>query len=108
MALLPAAVGSPTGSAVVPRLPVNGDTITPGDDVQMVFFNGSGSPITVTVTAVQVCSQGALHNLVAVVAAGATSVLGPIDRRYANASTGLAVVNYTGTLTGTTAYTTRV
>lgn len=107
MALLPAAIGSPTGTAVVPRLPVNGDTIVPGDDVQLVYFNGSGASQTVTVTAVLPCNQGSLHNLVAVVAAGATAVLGPIDRRYASNSTGLATVNYSAT-TSATAYTTRV
>jgi hypothetical protein len=107
MALLPAAVGSPTGAVVVPRLPVNGDTIQPGDDVQLVYFNGSGASQTVTVTAVQPCSQGSLHNLTAPVAAGAIAVIGPINSRYANASTGLAVVTYSAT-TSATAYTTRV
>lgn len=108
MALLPAAVGTPTGAVVTPRLPVNGDTIVPGDDVQMAFVNGSGGSVTVTITAVQPCSQGSLHNSVTVVAAGTTSVIGPVDKRYAATVGGLATVNYTGILTSTTAYTTRV
>ena len=108
MALIPEAVGSPTGTVTAPRLPVSGDTIAPGDDVQLVFQNGSGAPITVTVVAVRPCSQGSLHDSVSVVAAGTTRMIGPIDRRYASNSTGLATVNYTGTLTSTTVYTTRV
>lgn len=108
MALIPEAVGAPTGTVVSPRLPANGDTVTPGDDVQMVFNNTSGSPITVTITAVKPCNQGSLHDSVTVVAAGTIRTIGPVDRRYASNSTGLATVNYTGVLTGTTVYATRV
>ena len=73
MALLPSAVATTAGAAVVPRLPVNGDTIVVGDDVILVYFNGSGASQTVTVTATQPCNQGGLHNLVATVAAGAVA-----------------------------------
>lgn len=107
MALLPEAVGSPTGTATAPRTPVSGDTIVPGDDVQLVVFNGSGAPITVTVVATKACNQGSLHDSVSSVAAGATKMIGPIDRRYASNSTGLATVNYSATAS-VTAYTTRV
>lgn len=109
MALIPEALASPAGTATAGRLPVNGDTIANcSDRTNLVFNNTTGSSITVTVTAVKTCNQGSLHNLVAVVPATTQAVIGPIDSRYASNSTGLATVNYTGTLTGTTVYTTRV
>lgn len=110
MALIPEAVATPAGTATAARQAANGDTIANlSDRTMLVFNNGSGSPVTVTVTAVRPCNQGSLHDLVATVAAGAQKVIGPIDNRYANATTGLAVVNYTGTLGATTTvYTTRV
>lgn len=108
MALIPEAVGTPSGTVTAARLPVNGDTINPGDDVQLVFINGSAGSVTVTITAVKPCNQGSLHDSVSVVAAGATKMIGPVDRRYASNSNGLATVNYTGTLTSTTVYATRV
>jgi hypothetical protein len=109
MALLPSAVATPAGSAVVPRLPVNGDTIVTGDDVIMVFNNTTAAIINVNVAATQQCSQGVLHPLVAAVAVGAVAQIGPIDKRYAAAVGGLATVTYTGgALAGSTAYTTRV
>ena len=110
MALIPEAVATPAGTATAARQAANGDTIANlSDRTMLVFNNGSGSSVTVVVTAVRTCSQGALHDLSAAVAAGAQKVIGPIDSRYASASTGLATVNYTGTLTAaTTVYTTRV
>lgn len=108
MALIPEALAAPAGTAVIPRLPVNGDTIAnPSDKTNLIFNNPSGGSITVTVTAVKACNKGVLHDLVSVVAAGTQKVIGPIDSTYASNSTGLATVNYTGTLTGTTVYTTR-
>jgi hypothetical protein len=109
MALIPEAVATPAGTATAARLPVNGDTIANlSDRTNLVFNNTSGGSITVTVVGVRPCSQGVAHDLVAVVAAGTQKVIGPIDSRYANAVSGLATVNYTGTLTGTTVYATRV
>lgn len=109
MALIPEGLASTAGNGVVPRLPANGDTIANcSPTTNMVFNNTTGSPITVTVTGVRQCSQGVAHDLVASVAAGAIEIIGPIDSRYASSTTALATVNYTGTLTGCTVYTTRV
>lgn len=109
MALIPEAVASPTGTTTAGRLPVNGDTIANLSDRLMLVVNGpSSGSLTVTVTGVKPCNQGSVHNLVAVVATGTQAVVGPIDSRYASNSTGLATVNYTGTLTASTVYTTRV
>lgn len=109
MALIPEAVASPAGTATAARLPANGDTIANlSDKTNLVLNNASGTTIQVTVTAVKTCNQGGLHNLVASVPTGTQAVIGPIDSRYASNSTGLATVNYTGTLAGSTVYTTRV
>lgn len=109
MALIPEAVATPAGTATAGRVPVNGDTIANlSDRTMLVLNNASGTTIQVTVTAVRPCSQGSLHNLVASVPTGSQAVIGPIDSRYANAVSGLATVNYTGTLAGSTVYTTRV
>jgi hypothetical protein len=109
MALIPEALASTGGTGNAPRLPVNGDTIANcSPTTNLVFKNVTGSPITVTVTGVKTCSQGFTHDLVASVAAGAEEIIGPIDSRYAANASGLATVNYTGTLTACTVYTTRV
>lgn len=110
MALIPEAVATPAGTATAGRLPVTGDTIANLSDRTMLVLNNpsSGNTIQVTVTAVKPCNQGSLHNLVASVPNGSQAVIGPIDSRYASNSTGLATVSYSGTLTGSTVYTTRV
>lgn len=109
MALIPEAVASPTGAATAARLPANGDTVANlSGQLMLVLNNASGTTITATVTAVKTCNQGGLHNLVAAVPTGTQAVIGPIDSRYASASNGLATVNYTGTLAGSTIYATRV
>jgi hypothetical protein len=109
MALIPEAVASAGGTGNAPRLPVNGDTIANcSPSTNLVFKNTTGSPITVTITGKKVCSQGLTHDMVASVAAGAEEVIGPVDSRFADNITGLATVNYTGTLTACTVYTTRV
>lgn len=108
MALIPEAIAAPTGTATAGRTAVNGDTIgNLSDKTQLVVQNASGGSVTVTITAVKPCSQGVLHDSVSVVAAGTTKVIGPIDSRYANSVSGLAVVNYSATAS-VTVYTTRV
>lgn len=108
MALIPEALASTGGTGNAPRLPVNGDTIANcSPTTNLVYKNGTGGIVTVTVTGKKVCSQGALHDLVASVAIGAEEVIGPIDSKYADPVTGLATVNYSGTA-GSTVYTTRV
>lgn len=109
MALIPEAVATPAGTVTAGRTPVNGDTIANlSDRTMLVVINANASPTVVTITAVKPCNQGVLHDLQATVAAGTTKIIGPIDSRYANAASGLAVVaNYTVTAS-VTVYTTRV
>lgn len=108
MALIPETVASAGGTASAPRLPANGDTIANcSPTTNLVFKNGTGGIVTVTVTGKKVCSQGGLHDLVASVAIGAEEVIGPIDSRYADPVTQVATVNYSA-VTASTVYTTRV
>lgn len=108
MALIPETVASAAGTGTAGRLPANGDTIAnPSPTTNLVFKNGTGGIVTVTVTGKKVCNKGALHDLVATVAVGAEEVIGPIDSWYADPITGLATVNYSA-VTGSTVYTTRV
>jgi hypothetical protein len=109
MALIPEAVASPTGTPTAARLPVNGDTIANcSERTFLTLINPSGGAIGYTVVGKRTCSQGGLHDATGSVAAGSTEVIGPIDSRFADPLTGLATVNYTGTLTGSTVYVTRV
>lgn len=109
MALIPEAVATPGGTVTAGRTPVNGDTIAnPSDRLMLVVVNANASPTVVTITATKTCSQGGLHDLVSTVANGTTKVIGPIDSRYANGTSGLATVaSYTVTAS-VTVYTTRV
>lgn len=56
------------------------------------------TPITVTITAQNVCSQGSLHTLTFVVAAGATALLGPFAFQFYNDATGNVNVTYSATM----------
>ena len=110
MALIPQVVGTPTGVASGARAAAAGDTVTPGADVQLVVTNGSGASITVTVVCKQTCSMGSsspTHDSVTTVAAGTTAVIGPINDRYKDNTTGLATVNYSATAS-VTVYSSRV
>jgi hypothetical protein len=109
MALIPEALASAGGTGNAPRLPVNGDTIAnPSPTTNLVFKNGTGGVVTITVLGKKTCSQGGLHDLVASVAIGAEEIIGPIDSRYADPITGLATVSTYSATTGSTVYTTRV
>lgn len=109
MTLIPEALASrTTGAATAARLPANGDTIANcSPSTNLVFKNGTGGTVTVTVTGKKKCSQGFTHDLVATVATGAEGIVGPIDSTYADPITGLATVNYSA-VTSSTVYTTRV
>src|SRR6266498_666787 len=72
-----------------------GDKITPGDTSFLYVRNGGGSPITVTITAVGLCSQGSTHDSVVVVTNGQDRAIGPIGSRFAGVSDGLAAITYT-------------
>lgn len=108
MALIPETLASAAGTGTAARLPANGDTIANcSPSTNLVFKNGTGGVVTVTVTGKKPCSQGFTHDLVASVAIGAEEVIGPIDSRYADPVSGLATVNYSA-VTSSTVYTTRV
>lgn len=108
MALIPEALASTGGTGTAARLPANGDTIANcSPTTNLVFKNGTGGVVTVTVTGKKACSRGVIHDLVASVAIGAEEVIGPIDSNYADSITGLATVNYSA-VTASTVYTTRV
>ena len=106
MALVPEVVAVPAGATPAPRTAANGDTVVPNDHVQLVVNNASGASVTVTVVGVQPCSHGVVHDLAVAVPAGQTRHIGPITARFANATTGLAVVNYSAT-TSVNVHTTR-
>jgi len=108
MALIPEALASAGGTGTAARLPANGDTIANcSPSTNLIFKNGTGGVVTVTVTGKKPCNQGVLHDLVASVAIGAEEVIGPIDDRYRDPVSGLATVNYSA-VTASTVYTTRV
>lgn len=70
-----------------------GDTIALGTNSRVAFLvrNAAGSSITATFTAVNVCSQGSLHNVAVTCAVGDTAILVPAN---CITSAGNAVVTY--------------
>lgn len=81
-----------------------GDTVAPGKDVFLHVKNGGGGSINVTVDSVTPCNYGSDHDLVVAVPAGSERMIGPLPpERYANASTGLVNVTYSGVTTVTIA-----
>jgi hypothetical protein len=81
-----------------------GDKVVPGDTTWLNVRNASGVSVTVTVTAVGLCSQGSTHNSVVVVPAGGDRTIGPITgSRFAAVSDGLAAVTYTAVTSVTVA-----
>lgn len=100
MAVIPEVAGSPTGTASAARAAAASDTMAVGDDVQLVVNNASGGAVTVTIPCVQTCSFGSstpTHDSVTSVPASGTRIIGPVSRRYANAVSGYASVNYSAT-----------
>jgi hypothetical protein len=81
-----------------------GDTIAGAGNptTQLQVKNGSGSPITVTFTGVVPCSQGATHNSVATIAAGALEYL-DVPPQSVDPVTGNAAVTYSAVTTVTVA-----
>ena len=80
-----------------------GDKVVPGDTTYLHVKNASGVSVTVTITAVGLCSQGSTHNSVVAVPAGADRVIGPIGSRFAAVSDGLAAVTYSAVTSVTVA-----
>lgn len=79
-----------------------GDTVAPGDNVYLDVKNTDAATRTVTITAVQQCSQGSLHDLAVVIpATTGQKEIGPISGRFGRASDGLAAITYSA-VTGVT------
>lgn len=105
MALLSPLLASPTGTLLATASAAGGgDTFAPGDAVKFVAVNGSGGSITVTFDSITPSNYGDDANTGGAVAAGATRIFGPFPAsRYANATTGLVGVTYSG-VTSLTVY----
>lgn len=74
-----------------------GDTLQPGNDTYLHVKNASGGALTVTVDSVTPCNYGSDHDLVVSVPAAGERLIGPLTpTRFANASTGLVNVTYSG------------
>lgn len=77
-----------------------GDKVAPGST--LVVRNGSGSSITVTVTVPGNTKYGVANPaFTKVVAAGATTLLGPLPSDLANPSDGLVAITYSAVTTVT-------
>lgn len=105
MANLAAQPASQAGTVVAyAAAAAGGDTFAPGEDAELRVKNASAGPITVTVASQSPCSQGVVHNLIVVVAAGAEVAIGPFPAsRFASPATGLVAVTYSGVTTLTVA-----
>ncbi len=80
-----------------------GDKVVPGDTTYLHVKNASGVSVTVTITAVGLCSQGSTHNSVVVVPTVSDRIIGPIGSRFAGVSDGLAAVTYSAVTSVTVA-----
>lgn len=70
-----------------------GDTVANASGAKLVVTNGGTAAVTVTITGVRVCSQGATHNQVQAVAIGATEYV-PVLPQCVDPATGNAAVAY--------------
>jgi hypothetical protein len=85
---------------------VGGDVVPIGEHNCLEVTNGSGSPITVTITVVGADGLGrALSNDVVTVAAGTTKRIGPIGKAFANRTDHKAHVAYSSVTSVTVAVT---
>ena len=73
-----------------------GDTFVNDGNTQLHVKNGSGAPITVTVTATVACNHGSLHDSVTSVGAGAEAFIGEFERERFNNSAGQCAITYSG------------
>jgi hypothetical protein len=73
-----------------------GDAMATGHANFLHVKNGGGSPINVTIASPRTCDQGSTHPLVVSVTNGQERMIGPITTRYADPTTGLAVITYSG------------
>lgn len=98
MAFLTTQVVDPTGPTITYAAAAGGgDTCEASSDLEFRVKNGSGAPITVTVTSPTPCNQGSTHNLVVAVPAGAEKAIGPLSpQRFASPVTGLVNITYSG------------
>lgn len=96
-----------TAGAAVPKTAasVGGDSIHNASGATLLVLNGSGSSITVTLTGVVPCSQGATHDKAFTVAAGADEQI-PVPAQCVDPTTGFCAVTYSSVTTVTVAATT--
>lgn len=74
-----------------------GGDVFPNDGAtQLHVKNGSGSPITVTVTAVKACNQGTLHDSVTIITAGDEAFIGVFEKKRFNNTSGQGAITYSG------------
>lgn len=81
-----------------------GDTFTPGDQTFLEINNASGGDITVTIDSETPSNFGTDEDVVVVVTAGERRHIGPLPAsRFADATTGLGGITYSGVTTLTIA-----
>ena len=85
---------------------VGGDAFANDGKTTLHVANGSGSTITVSITAQSDCNQGFAHDGGGTVADGLTASFGPFDRqRFNDPETGYVEVTYSAVTTVTVAVT---
>lgn len=104
MALIPQAQIVQGGLVSALQAAAVGDFVIPGQTSFLVVKNGSGAAVTVTVDSVAPCSYGFDHDLVVVIAAGASADIGPLPTsRFGNPADGFAHISYSSVATVTVA-----
>lgn len=98
MALLAHQQVAATGTAVsLTAAAGGGDTVNPDDRVFLWVKNGSGAPITVTVVVPGAFYGQNLGDIaVSVPATTGERLIGPLDRKLADPSTGVVNITYSG------------
>ncbi len=101
MALLSPMIPSDAGTTVTNLTGVaasaGGDTFAPGDHVVLIVTNASGGAITVTFDSVAPSNYGTDENTGGSVPSLGAKIFGPFPaNRFANATTGLVSVTYSG------------
>jgi hypothetical protein len=71
-----------------------GDTFVNVGGAELSVNNQGVSPCTVTITAVNACSQFFFHPLIQTIPPGQIGEIGPFDFHYTNLSTGVVTISY--------------
>jgi hypothetical protein len=91
----------PPNAVVYANAAGGGDVYLNGSNRMLHVRNGSGAPITVTITAHTPCSAGVLHDATYTVGAASDKVLGPFDAARFNNPSGQIEVGYSDVTTVT-------